>query len=140
MKAFLPIVFASIAAVGNAIFALAQSKNAGAAGSLVFVSLSVLVAAVFGFLAAFIFGEFNAVAVFKQHYKAVFLSGFGLFLVYVGFNLLYSSGVSSYILYAVISIFTTTIIVGILWLGEPISVQKIAAIILALASVVLFLV
>ena len=52
MKAFLPIVFASIAAVGNAIFALAQSKNAGAAGSLVFVSLSVLVAAVFGFFDA----------------------------------------------------------------------------------------
>jgi len=49
------------------------------------------------------------------------LSGVGLFLTYPGFNLLYSRyGASQYVLYAVLSIITTTIIVGIWWLKEPV--------------------
>jgi drug/metabolite transporter (DMT)-like permease len=41
-------------------------------------------------------------------------------------------------LYAVISIITTTIIVGILWLQEPVNLYHKLAISLAIAAVILF--
>jgi len=67
------------------------------------------------------------------------LSGLGLFLTYLGFNLLYSRfGASQYVLYAVLSIITTTIVVGIWWLKEPVNLYQKVAIVLAIAAVVLF--
>jgi drug/metabolite transporter (DMT)-like permease len=67
------------------------------------------------------------------------LSGTGLFLTYIGFNLLYSKyGASQYVLYAVLSIITTTIIVGIFWLKEPVNVYHKIAIAAAILAVVLF--
>jgi hypothetical protein len=42
MKSFLPIFFASIAAIGNAMFALGQKKSAGVENGLLFVGISAL--------------------------------------------------------------------------------------------------
>ena len=67
------------------------------------------------------------------------MAGGGLFLTYLGFNLLYSRfGVSQYVLYAVLSIITTTVFVGIILLREPLNGYRIAAIVLALASIILY--
>jgi drug/metabolite transporter (DMT)-like permease len=55
----------------------------------------------------------------KSHLRSVLLSGIGLFLTYLGFNLLYSRfGASQYVLYAALSIITTTIGVGYLYFKE----------------------
>jgi drug/metabolite transporter (DMT)-like permease len=72
-------------------------------------------------------------------WRAILLSGVGLFLTYLGFNLLYTRfGASQYVLYAVLSILTTTIGVGMLWLREPVNLYQKLAVALALAAVVLF--
>lgn len=139
MNIILPIFFASIAAIGNALFALGQKKSAGFENGLLIVGASALVA----FLCAIVFspliGEFNVEAMVKFHWKSVLLSGVGLFLTYLGFNLLYSKfSVSHYVLYAVISIITTTVFVGMFWLKEPINRYHIIAIGLAVVAVAFF--
>ena len=139
MKSLLPIVFATIAAIGNAMFALGQKKSAGVENGLVFIGLSATLAVLFAFFLAPLVGTFDVGNMLRGNLKAVFLSGLGLFLTYLGFNLLYSKyGASQYVLYAVLSIITTTIIVGIYWLKEPVNSYHKVAIALAIAAVVLF--
>ena len=139
MKSLLPIVFATIAAIGNAMFALGQKKSAGIENGLLFVGVSALVAVLLALLFAPLVGAFDVGSTLRANWKAVLLSGLGLFLTYLGFNLLYSRyGASQYVLYAVLSIITTTIVVGILWLKEPVNVYHKAAIAMAIAAVVLF--
>ncbi|MBU4262293.1 MAG: transporter [Proteobacteria bacterium] len=139
MKSLLPIVFATIAAVGNAMFALGQKRSAGMGNGLLFVSLSALVAVLLSLLFAPLVGVLGIGNTVKENWKALLLSGVGLFLTYLGFNLLYSRyGASQYALYAVISIITTTIIVGMFWLKEPVNVYHKVAIAMAIIAVVLF--
>jgi drug/metabolite transporter (DMT)-like permease len=139
MKSLLPIVFATIAAIGNAMFALGQKKSNGVENGLLFIGVSASIAVLFAFFFAPLVGTFDVGNMLRGNLKAVFLSGLGLFLTYLGFNLLYSKyGASQYVLYAVISIITTTIIVGIYWLKEPVNIYHKVAIALAIAAVVLF--
>jgi drug/metabolite transporter (DMT)-like permease len=139
MKSLLPIVFATVAAVGNAMFALGQKRSAGVENGLLFIGLSALVAVILALSFAPLTGAFDVGGMMKGNGRAVLLSGLGLFLTYLGFNLLYSRfGASQYVLYAVISIITTTIIVGIFWLKEPVNAYHKIAIVVALAAVVLF--
>lgn len=139
MKSLLPIFFATIAAVGNALFALGQKKSVGVENGLLFVALSALMAFIFAFCLAPLTGVFNVGDTVKGNWQALFLSGIGLFFTYLGFNLLYSKyGVSQYVLYAVISIVTTTIFVGVWWLKEPLNSYHKLAIVLAILAVFLF--
>ena len=139
MKSLLPVAFATIAAVGNALFALGQKKSTGEENGLLFVGLSALVAALLAAFLSPLVGTFDMANTFKGNGKAVLLSGLGLFLTYLGFNLLYSRfGASQYVLYAVLSIITTTIVVGIFWLKEPVNVYQKAAIAVAVLAVLLF--
>ena len=139
MKSLFPLFFASIAAIGNAMFALGQKRSAGVKNGLLFVGASALVAVLFAFLFAPLMGVCDIENTMKSYWKAVLLSGFGLFLTYLGFNLLYSRyGTSQYVLYAVLSIISTTIIVGIFWLKEPVNVYHKVAIALAIVAVVIF--
>lgn len=139
MKILLPMFFALIAAVGNALFALAQKRTTGAGNGLLLVAATVLVAMVLALLAAPLFGSMEVTSLLRLQGRNILLGGVGLFLCYIGFNLLYTGfGVSSYILYAVLSIVTTTVIVGLIYLKEPINGMRIASIALALFSVVLY--
>ena len=137
--ALLPVMFAGIAAIGNAMFALGQRKSAGVENGLLFVGMSAFVAMTCALACAPLVGAIDVGATFRGNWRAVLLSGLGLFLTYLGFNLLYTRfGASQYVLYAVLSIITTTIGVGILWLKEPVTVYHKLAILLALAAVILF--
>lgn len=139
MKSLLPIVFAAIAAVGNAMFALGQKKSVGVENGLLFVALSAIVAVLFSLLVAPLVGKLDVGSTIKEYWEAVILSGSGLFFTYIGFNLLYSRyGASQYVLYAALSIVTTVIIVGIFWLREPVNIYHKIAIAMALAAVILF--
>jgi len=139
MKIIWPILFALIAAIGNAMFALGQKKSANFDNGLLFVGASAFVAFLCAILLSPFMGKIDLGNLAKLHYKAVMLSGGGLFFTYFGFNILYSKyGVSQYALYAVISIITTTVIVGVLWLKEPINVYHKIAIALAVVAIILF--
>jgi drug/metabolite transporter (DMT)-like permease len=139
MKILLPIIFASIAAIGNAMFAFGQKKSSGVENGLLFVGVSALIAFLLALFFAPLVGVFDVGNTVKGHWKAVFLSGLGLFFTYLGFNLLYSRyGVSQYVLYAVISIITTTIIVGAWWLKEPVNIYHKIATAFAIVAALLF--
>jgi drug/metabolite transporter (DMT)-like permease len=139
MKSLLPVVFAAIAAVGNAMFALGQKLSGNVENGLLFVGASALVAV----LLALCFAPFTAAVdagnLIRGSWKAILLSGFGLFFTYLGFNLLYTRyGASHYVLYAVLSIITTTIIVGVFWLKEPINMYHKIAIAMAVTAIIFF--
>ena len=139
MNILLPIFFATIAAIGNAMFALGQKKSFNVENGLLFVAISALIAFSLAICFAPLLGEFNVVNTVKGNWKALCLSGFGLFLTYLGFNLLYSRyGVSQYALYAVISIITTTIFVGVLWLKETVNGYHMFALVFAIIAVLMF--
>ncbi len=139
MKITLPIIFASIAALGNAMFALGQKKSVGVENGVLFVGLSALIASLCALSVAPALGSFDVGNTVKGNWRALGLSGLGLFLTYIGFNLLYSRyGVSQYALYAVLSIVSTTLIVGMWWLKEPVNLYHKLAIALAVGAVLLF--
>ena len=139
MKIILPIVFAAIAAFGNAMFALGQKRSVGVENGLLFVGVSAMLAVCLALIGAPLIGSMDIVNLVKGNIKPILLSGFGLFFTYLGFNLLYSKfGASLYILYAVLSVISTTIIVGVIWLKEPVNIYHKIAIGVALISVILF--
>jgi drug/metabolite transporter (DMT)-like permease len=133
------IAFASVAALGNALFALGQKQSQGISNGLIFVAASALIAVVLAALWAPAFGAFDVTHLLKSHLKSVLLSGVGLFLTYLGFNLLYSRfGASQYTLYAALSIITTTIGVGYLYLKEPVNGFHLASVFACLIAIGLF--
>jgi drug/metabolite transporter (DMT)-like permease len=134
----LPILFASIAAAGNGLFAYGQRQSAEVSNGLLFVGASASVACLLALLTSPAVGPVNLESI-RQNWVLVAVSGVGLFLTYLGFNLLYSNfGVSHYVLYAVMSIVTTTVVVGFLLLKEPVNVYHKAAIVAALVTIILF--
>lgn len=138
MKLILPVFFAFIAAAGNALFAYGQRQSAGMSNGLVFVGASAMVACLLALFTSPVVGPVSWEGI-RQNPGLVIVSGIGLFLTYLGFNLLYANfGVSPYILYAVISIVTTTVVVGILLLREPVNAYHMAAIVAAIVTVILF--
>lgn len=138
MKLVLPVVLASIAAIGNALFAYGQKQPVTVSNRLLYVSASALTASLFALFASPMAGEVQF-EMLSRNWKLIFVSGLGLFLTYLGFNLLYSQfGVTSYVLYAVISVITTTLLVGSIVLRETVNGYQVAAIITAIVAVVLF--
>jgi drug/metabolite transporter (DMT)-like permease len=103
------------------------------------VGASALVAALLAWCASPLLGPAGLSTMLRSNGRGILLAGAGLFLTYLGFNLMYSRfGVSPYMIYAVLSILTTTVLVGMLWLREPVNGYRLAAIVLALASVILY--
>ncbi len=139
MNVVLPLAYAGIAAVGNGMFALAQRQTSGLGNGLLFVGASALVAALLAVATAPWVGPVDPVTMVRGNWRPLLLSGAGLFATYLGFNLLYSRfGASQYVVYAMLSIVTTTVGVGFIWLKEPVNLYHVGAIVLALAAVVLF--
>ncbi len=139
MKTLLPLLFALIAAVGNALFAVGQKQSAAVTNGLAFVGCSALVAVILALGSAPFVGSPSYAAMARDHFPSIVLSGVGLFLTYLGFNLLYARyGASYYILYAVLSILTTAIVVGVFWFKESFNLYHRLALLCALAAVVLF--
>lgn len=139
MRFIFPLFFSLIAALGNALFAAAQRKAAGAANPFTIVIASAVVCIFLGAFTTPLFGEMNYKELFGRESVWVMLGGAGLYLTYLGFNLLYTRcGVSFYVLYAVLSIVTTALLIGGLVFKEPLNGYHLAAIVTALITVVLF--
>jgi drug/metabolite transporter (DMT)-like permease len=139
MDAFLIVLYAGVAAVGNALFALGQKQSAGAANGLLFVACSAFVAGVLSILASPLLGTVAAGALLRSHWKPVLLCGVGLFLTYAGFNRLYTQfGTAPYVVYSSMAIITTTVGVGFIYLREPVNQYHVFAVLFAAAAIVLF--
>ena len=108
MNALLTIVFAGIAAVGNALFALGQKQASNAGNGLLFVGASAGVACVLALLSSPFLGPVTVTTLIRSQGRPILLCGVGLFLTYLGFNLLYTRfGASAYIVYASMAIVTS---------------------------------
>ena len=134
-----PLLLALLAAVGNGFFAYSQRSASNVDNSFVFITITLLVCVTCCALLAPLFGPVNYLQTARNNTSWGLVGGFGLFLTYIGFNLLYSKfGASSYILYAVLSIITTTVIVGGIILRENLNIYHWLAVITALVTVALF--
>lgn len=139
MKIIGALLFSLIAAIGNALFAAGQKKAFEVENGLTFVMYSAIIAALLAFITAPVLGTPLFIATLKSNWNWIVISGAGLFLTYIGFYFLYSHyGVSQYILYAVLSIFTTSIIVGVIFFKEPFNSFHWAALIFSIITVILF--
>jgi drug/metabolite transporter (DMT)-like permease len=139
MQVIGPLLFALLAAVGNAFFAFGQRKSAGVENSFVFITIALVICVLLCVASAPFFGAVNYGATVRQNFGWAAASGLGLFLTYIGFNILYSQyGTSSYILYAVLSIITTSVIVGAWMLREQLNLYHWLAVLAALATVGLY--
>jgi drug/metabolite transporter (DMT)-like permease len=139
MKVLLPVIFALIAAVGNAIFAISQKRSIGISNPLLFIAISTSFATCLAVAFSPLFGKFSFSGFSWAQALVALLGGVGLFLTFTGFNLLYSRyGATSYVLYAVLSIITTAFLVGKLYGKEPWNIYHWAAIFCAVLAVVFF--
>jgi drug/metabolite transporter (DMT)-like permease len=139
MKILGPLLLALLAAVGNGFFAFGQRKAVGVENTFVFITLTLSLCVFLCILAAPLFGNVNYLTTLRNNTVWAVISGIGLFMTYIGFNLLYANyGASGYTLYGVLSILTTSVIVGSFMLKEPLNAWHWMGIFSAIATVGLF--
>lgn len=135
-RAFL---FAILAAIGNGIYVYGQKKSAISGNPFIFIIWSLLICVGLLALAALFFPKADYIGYLKENYKAALISGVGLFLTYVGFYFLYTHfGASYYILYGILSMLTTSIIVGLMVFRENYNIYYLFATLSAMLTVFLF--
>ena len=134
-----PLLFASIAALGNALFVYGQRGAGPSANPFLFIFGAVIVCTGLFAIAVLVFRTGDEIAYLASQWKIVLISGVGFFLTFVGFFLLYNNfGATQYTLYAVISILTTSFVVGVLIYKEHFNLYHAAAVVLAIAAIALF--
>jgi drug/metabolite transporter (DMT)-like permease len=75
----------------------------------------------------------------SNNLQSVIISGVGFFITFIGFYLLYSQyGAVYYVVYAVLSIITTSVGVGIVIFREPFNQYQVGALVLAILAIVMF--
>ncbi|MCG8337335.1 MAG: transporter [Proteobacteria bacterium] len=135
----LPLVFAGLSAIGNAMFAFGQKRAEIADNPFLFLILT-LAACITLFLATipFLPGT-NTVQYLSRNVTWVLISGVGFFLTFAGFYFLYTGfGTSYYVIYAVLAILTTSIIVGVFIFKESFNLYHALSVVCAIVTVVLF--
>ncbi|MBT6096148.1 MAG: EamA family transporter [Rhodospirillaceae bacterium] len=134
-----PLLFATLAAIGNAVFVYGQRAAQPTANPFLFTFAAVVVCAAFFGGSALVYRTGADATYLAANWKMATLSGFGFFLTFTGFFLLYNNfGAAQYTLYAVISILTTSLVVGVLIFRETFNVYHMAAVALAIAAIALF--
>jgi len=134
-----PLLFASLAAIGNALFVYGQRGVAPPANPFLFIFGAVLACLALLVVASLVYRTAGDAAYLRDNAGMIAISGLGFFLTFVGFFLLYNNyGASQYALYAVISILTTSLGVGVLIYREDFNIYKVGALVLAIAAIALF--
>ncbi|MBM9576075.1 transporter [Leptospira sp. 201903070] len=137
--AFYPFLFASIAAIGNAFFAYGQKKSTAINAPFLFLVPTLLICIFLLIFSLFFYKPETLKEYLFQNWTYFIISGVGLYFTFLGFYLLYSRfGASYYILYAVFSILTTSIFVGVIVFSEKINLFHYLSILSALVSIFFF--
>jgi len=133
------ILFAGIAAIGNALFVYGQRRAATANNPFIFMTGAVVICSILFVAFSMIFRSKQEFTYLSDNYQSVLLSGVGFFITFIGFYLLYSRyGAVYYVVYAVLSIITTSIGVGIVIFRESFNPYQVGALVLAILAIVLF--
>ena len=129
-------IFAGIAALGNAIYVYGQRSAVVSANPFLFMAGAVTLCAFMFVVASLISGTSTTTVYLKQNWWAIAISAGGFFITFVGFYLMYSRvGAHSYTVYAVLSILTTSVGVGMIIFREPINLYHVISIFFALLAV-----
>jgi drug/metabolite transporter (DMT)-like permease len=127
------------AAIGNALFVYGQKRSEIVENPFLFLLCTLTVctslfACTIGFFPKVSVGDY-----LSKNYAWIVLSGIGFYMTFIGFYVLYTRyGASYYVLYAVLSIITTSIIVGVILFKERINMYYGLTILSALITIVLF--
>jgi drug/metabolite transporter (DMT)-like permease len=133
------LLFAGIAAIGNALFVYGQRKSTTATNPFIFMTGAVIVCSILFVTISAIFRNGEETSYLSSNLQSVITSGFGFLITFIGFYLLYSQfGAVYYVVYAVLSIITTSLIVGVLIFREPFNAYQASALILAILAIALF--
>jgi len=133
------ILLALFSAIGNAMFAFGQKKSMVSANPFIFLIFTLLVCLAL-FIIAYQFAPPVQIQAFiTENYRWFLISGIGFFCTFIGFYFLYTRfGTSYYVVYAVLSIITTSIIVGIVIFREVFNFYHGLSVITALLTIFFF--
>lgn len=131
--------FALLAAFGNAIFVYGQ-KRVEVVNNPAYFYLFALTVCLLLFIITLIFWpKIQSSSYFIRNWAGIMAGGIGCYITYVGFYFLFTKfGASYYSLYAVVSILTTSILVGVFFFREPFNLYYGVSIVTALLTVLFF--
>jgi drug/metabolite transporter (DMT)-like permease len=133
------LLIAGLAAVGNAMFVYGQRKSSLNNNSFSYLIGAVLVCAFIVAVVSISYRNEQAISFVADNIVLVGIGGLGMATTYLGFYLLYTNyGAVYYVVYAVLSIITTTVIVGVIILGESFNRYQAIAMVLAILAIVMF--
>lgn len=133
------LLIAGLAAVGNAMFVYGQRKSSLNNNSFSYLIGAVLVCAFIVAVVSISYRNEQAISFTADNLVLVGIGGLGMATTYLGFYLLYTNyGAVYYVVYAVLSIITTTVIVGVIILGESFNRYQVIAMVLAILAIVMF--
>ena len=133
---FKVLVFSGIAALGNAIYVYGQRSAVVSSNPFLFMAGAVTLCAFMFVIASLLSGTSTTTIYLKQNYWPITISAVGFFITFIGFYLMYSRvGANSYTVYAVLSILTTSVGVGMIIYREPINLYHLISILFALLAV-----
>ena len=130
------IIFAGLAAIGNAIFVYGQRSSTVSSNPYLFMTAAVTLCAIIFMVAALLSDNSGTTVYLKQNLWPIIISAIGFFLTFIGFYLMYSRvGAHAYTVYAVLSILTTSVVVGMVIFRESFNAYHVASIGLAVLAV-----
>ncbi len=130
------ILFAGLAAVGNAIFVYGQRSASVSTNPFLYMAGAVLICSMMFVAASFLSGGDNDTAYVIDNWWPILIGAVGFFITFTGFYLMYSRvGANSYAVYATLSILTTSVGVGMVIFREPFNLYHLVAVCLAVLSV-----
>ena len=133
------LLIAALAAVGNAMFVYGQRKSSLTNNSFSYLIGAVLVCALIVTVVSISYRADQAMNFVSENMLMVSIGGVGMATTYLGFYLLYTNyGPIYYVVYAILSIITTTVIVGVIILGESFNKYQGIAIVLAILAIITF--
>jgi len=134
-----PLLFALAASLGNALFIYSQRASPAAPNPFLFSAGTTAFATVFCGLLSYWLRSNADVQYVRDALPYMILSGFGVFITFVGFFILHTRyGAFQYSLVAVSSIFTVSIFVGVIVFKEPFNWVQALATVLAPGAIILF--
>ena len=136
MKVFL---FAFIAAIGNALFVYGQRGSNTADNPFFFLTITLMVCIALFIASALIHKAPIDPNYVMQNLRFIIISGIGFFITFTGFYWLYSEqGATGYMVYALLSILTTSIGVGLVIFREPYNRFHIISGVLAVSAILFY--
>jgi drug/metabolite transporter (DMT)-like permease len=130
------IFYAGLAAIGNAIFVFGQRSSTASSNPFLFMTGAVTLCAAMFIIAALLSDNSGSTDYLKQNVWPILIAAIGFFITFIGFYLMYSRvGANSYTVYAVLSILTTSVIVGMVIFRESFNSYHVASIGLSVLAV-----